>query len=43
MVKKFLSYKIKKDDIYFLHNNFENGKIVYKKILDDLLKIQNIK
>lgn len=43
MVKKLLSYKIKKDDIYFLHNNFENGKIVYKKILDDLLKIQNIK
>ena len=42
MVKKSLNYKIKKNDIYFLNNDDEKAKILYKHILDDLLKIQNI-
>ena len=42
MVKKLLSYKVKKDEIYFLQNNNTLIQHVYKNILDDLLKIQNI-
>ena len=42
MIKKLLSYKIKKNYIYFLHNDNEKTKIIYKYILDELLKIQNI-
>ena len=42
MIKKLSSYKIKKEDIYFLNNDYNLTQIVFKNILDDLLKIQNI-
>lgn len=42
MQKKLLSYKVKKDEIYFLQNNNILKQHVFKNILDNLLKIQNI-
>ena len=42
MVKKLLSYKVKKDEIYFLQNNYILKQHVFKNLLNDLLKIQNI-
>jgi len=42
MIKKLSSYKVKKEDIYFLNNDYNLTQIVFKNILDDLLKIQNI-
>lgn len=43
MVNKLLKFKIKKGDIYFLYNKPEIKQNVFKKIFEELLKIQNIK
>jgi len=42
MIKKLSSYKVKKEDIYFLNNDYNLTQLVFKNILNDLLKIQNI-
>ena len=43
MVKKLLSYKIKKEDIYNLFNDVNSKDETFRRIFKELLEIQNIR